>query len=323
MEDESLRRARAILSESASPTRDMLAEYASLADSYASLLRKLHKTLVISDSYQSQLLELNGTLSQRIEEETERRLSQERMLARNTKLAAMGEMIDAIAHQWRQPLSALSLLLQNLCEARRQGKLDDAYMERTTGSALSQIRYMTETIGTFRSFFRLDKKRENFSVSAKVAEAASLCLSRLTEKAIGMELTTMPGTDTLNGFPNEFVQVIVNLLANGCDAIMEKRRTEPCGNVNSHNNGKIIVTVIPEGKRVIVEVCDNGIGIPPEDSGRLFEPDFSTKTGRDGTGLGLYMSRLLVEQSMGGGISFTSAHGKTVFRLELPRDGVA
>lgn len=323
IEDAALIRAREILSGRASSPADLAAEYASLTASYSSLLRKLHKTLVISDSYQVQLLTLNSTLSQRIEEETERRLAHERLLAQNSKLAAMGEMIDAIAHQWRQPLSTVSMIVQTLREAYLRGKLDDAYLERAIGSALSQLQYMTETISTFRGFFRHEKEPEPFSASAKVASAIELLRSQLKGNGITLDFTATPGDDTIHGFANEFVQVIVNLLANSCEAIQERQSLETTSTEYQFRQDKICISVICEGKQVIIEVGDTGSGIPPESADRLFDSDFSTKKSREGTGMGLYMSRLIIEQSMAGKIFFKSVAGMTVFRLELPRGSTA
>jgi signal transduction histidine kinase len=321
--DVQLNRAREILAGTPLPSAIPAEEYSSLTASYELLLRRLHKTLVISDSYHKQLHDLNHTLSQRVEEETERRLAQERLLTQHARLAAMGEMIDAIAHQWRQPLTTLSVLVQTIREAGALGKLDDRILTRTTDSALNLITYMSETIATFRGFFRPDKQIVAFSASKTANEAVSLLRSRFNDNNISVEIATNPGNDTLWGCPNEVIQVIVNLLANSCDAIMERMNSEAHLSTGNDNQGEITIRISPAEQQVVMEVIDNGNGIPSESASRLFDPDFSTKKNHKGTGLGLYMSRLLVEQSMGGKVSFTSVPNRTVFRLELPKNGIS
>lgn len=318
-DDAVLARAAQVIAASATSPGDLGDEYRLLTGSYRTLLRKLHKTLVISDSYQDQLMRLNDTLTQKVEEETERRLAQERLLAQQAKMAAMGEMIAAIAHQWRQPLTTVNMLVQNIREAHRHEKLDAAYLDRATGKALSQIQFMSETIATFRDFFKPEKTTELFSVSARVAEAASLLRSQIAPGDMTLEVAAHAGDDMVRGLPNEFAQVMVNLLANARDAIQERRAIDGASAADTADRDRIAILVLPEPERVTVEVRDNGVGIPVEAAGQLFNPDFSTKKNREGSGLGLYMSRLIIEQSMGGTISFSSMPGATVFRLVLPR----
>lgn len=302
------------LAETDAPSIDLRDEYRNLAEHYRALLRKLHKTLLISDRYQEQIKELNDNLCQKVDEETERRLAQERLLAQNARMAAMGEMIDAIAHQWRQPLTTVDMVIQNIVDARRLGKLDDVYLEKLTDRAALQVRYMASTIDTFRGFFRHDKQAVRFRVSEKVNEAVSLVRPQMPA-GIVLEMTIPSGDDFVWGLPNEFVQVVVNLLANARDAVLEQRRDAAAAG----SKGVIAVTVVSEAERIVVEVRDNGIGIPAESAARLFEPDFSTKKNREGSGLGLYMSRLIIVQSMGGEISFSSVPGDTVFTVTLPK----
>lgn len=320
IDDEVLSRALEVLEKPASSAELLTEELRLLTAGYRTLLRKLHKTLIISDRYQDQLRQFNTTLTQRVEEETERRLAQERLLAQNAKMAAMGEMIDAIAHQWRQPLATLDILVQNIREARRQDKLDDIYLDRATDRALSQILFMSETIATFRRFFRQEKRKESFSVSARVTEAVALLNAQMRRDTITLEISVQPEDDRTCGLPNEFAQVVVNLLTNARDAILELRRNDPSPGMDRRERDRITVQVFSIPERVVLEVRDNGAGIPAEAAPRLFEPDFSTKKKREGSGLGLYMSRLIVEQSMGGAITFSSTPGTTVFRVEVPRE---
>jgi signal transduction histidine kinase len=312
-EDATLARAEQILADPAAADVDLTAEYATLAERYRSLLRKLNKTLVITDGYQSQLQGLNASLTQQVDEQTERRVCHERMLLQHTKLASMGEMIGAIAHQWRQPLSTVSAIIQNIRDARRLGVLDPGYLEKASGDALMQVQLMTDTIEAFRGFFHPSKGAETFSITAKIKEAASLIEAQLIASDITLVLSEPDADDTITSFPNEFTQVMLNLIANSRDAILTRRESGA-----SRGPDAISVSTKLQGRRIVVEVTDNGCGISSEVGGRLFEPYFTTKKEGEGTGIGLYMSRLIIEESMGGKISFSSDPERTAFRIDLP-----
>jgi signal transduction histidine kinase len=312
LQDAVLLRAERVLSDPAGPGVELTEEYALLAQGYRSLLRKLNKTVVITDGYQSQLRALNASLSLKVEEETERRLGQERLLLQHTKLAAMGEMIAAIAHQWRQPLSIVNAIVQGIRDAGRLKKLENAFLEQASADALAQIRLMNDTIEAFRSFFHPDKGTERFSVFSQVQEAAALIRAQLVDCGIELTLSGPEDGDTLTSYPNEFTQVLLNLIANGRAAILKRRLA---GDQSAKDC--IAVSVAVTGGRIVVEVADNGCGIPQEIAGRIFEPYFTTDK-ESGTGIGLYMSRLIVEESMGGSISFTREGGITSFLVDLP-----
>jgi PAS domain S-box-containing protein len=264
---------------------------------------------------EEELKKRTDTLQDRVAEETGRRIFNEGLLTRSAKLAAMGEMIGAIAHQWRQPLATVGVILQNLQAARRLGKLDESYLEKAAIDANSQIRFMSETIDSFRNFFRPEKAKEHFDVIAKIEDATTFIRAQLRSYGIFIELPVREGAGlTVSGFPNEFTQVILNLLANARDAILEQRRLNP------ESPACIAVSAARVGESLVVEVSDTGCGLSPEVAQRLFEPYYTTKEEGEGTGIGLYMSRQIIEESMGGRLNFTTEPGATVFRIELPND---
>lgn len=262
---------------------------------------------------ESDLHALNENLMQRVDEEAKRRVVNERLMIQRSKQADMGEMIGAIAHQWRQPLSTVSVIFQNLLAARRLNKLDEAYLEKAATDATALITHMSKTIDSFRNFFKPEKIKERFNVIEKIEDAVGFIQGQLKTHNISVVLPEQDGPAcTITGFPNEFAQVMLNLVANGRDAILDKRRTAGEG------ADVITVSVQSESGRVIIEVTDSGCGISPDAAGRVFEPYFTTKEEGQGTGIGLYMSRQIIEQSMGGTITFTSRPGDTVFRIEVP-----
>lgn len=260
-----------------------------------------------------ELKTLNENLQQKVEEETKRRLVNERLLIQRSKQADMGEMIGAIAHQWRQPLSTVSVIFQNLLAARKMNKLDEAYLEKAATDATALITHMSKTIDSFRNFFKPEKTKERFNVIEKIVDAVGFIQGQLKTHDISVVLPEHDDPDcTINGFPNEFVQVMLNLLTNSRDAILDRRR------ITGHGTDVITVSIQNESNQVVIEVTDTGSGISPDTAERVFEPYFTTKEEGQGTGIGLYMSRQIIEQSMGGMLTFTSKPGETVFRIEVP-----
>ena len=301
------------------------AESAELFGAYLKLNNRTARIARISDSYQSQLQELKGelkslniTLMNRVEEETEKRLANERLLARNSRLAAMGEMLGAIAHQWRQPLATLGASIQSITMAFDRQLLDKAFMLKVEKDVRTQLDFMSETIEGFSNFFRPEKEIERFMVVDKIQEVVLLVRSQCADSGITLHIvdnSAMPME--ILGYPNEFKQVILNLISNGLDAISE-RRLKPgnCGIITDHID-EVAISLSTVKNKTVIEVRDTGCGISPEIADRVFEPYFTTKAEGKGTGIGLYMSRLIIEESMGGHLDLSSGPDGTTFKIEL------
>lgn len=312
--DAALQRAEEILAEGPLPSVDLFAEYGALVKSYRSLLHKLDKTLVISDSYQCQLLEFNARLSRRVEEETEKRLLHERHLARNAKLAALGELLGVIAHQWRQPLAALAMIIQRLIALQEEGLLSRDEINSTCQRAMKQIHHMSETIDEFRHFYSPDRLSENFLPGDKIREAIQLLHPQLAATGIELELAIPPENDRrLYGFPNQLKQALINLLANAREAILE-RKEEKGGDFI----GRISIRMTTDEQACRITIHDNGIGVPPAFSSRLFEPFTTSKSTTGGSGIGLFLVQTIVKDGFNGELSYSSQPGDTTFTLSLP-----
>ena len=264
------------------------------------------------------LQKLNRGLKHQVEEATQMRVRQERLLARHARLAAMGEMIGAIAHQWRQPLATLGATIQSIRIASELGFLDDAFMEKVEADAQKQLYYMSDTIEDFRNFFTLEKVVETFDVREKIADVMLLVSSQFANSGIALEMTDGAPERALEirGYQNEFKQALLNLISNAFDAVRERE----CRGMEPASAGLVTVDVSCDGDRVVVAVRDNGCGIPPQYAERVFDPYFTSKPAEVGTGLGLYMTKLIVEESMGGRISFSSGAQGTVFSMEIRLD---
>ena len=269
---------------------------------------------------ESELNALNQGLELQVKEETERRLQHERLLARHARLAAIGEMIGAIAHQWRQPLATLGATVQSLRVAWERRRLDGAFLARAEAAAQKQLNYMSETIEDFRNFFSPEKVAECFEVREKIAEVALLVSAQFTNAGVALEVAdaTAGGELRICGYPNEFKQSVLNLVSNAFDAVVARYGA---GSPRGACAGSVVVGVERSGDGVVIEVRDNGCGIPAEYAEKVYEPYFTSKPQGKGTGIGLYMSKLIVEESMGGRLSFTSSQEGTVFRIELARSG--
>lgn len=265
---------------------------------------------------ENELNALNESLTLRVEAETERRLQQERMLARHARLAAIGEMIGAIAHQWRQPLATLGATIQSLRMAWERGRLDGGFLESAEADAQKQLYYMSDTIEDFRNFFRPEKVAEQFEVREKIAEVVLLVDAQFANAGVHLEVVDAATGEELliHGYQNEFKQSVLNLVSNAFDAVVVRNGAGPRP---AGSPGLVVVTLRRTEDRVLIEVRDNGCGIPPEFAEKVYEPYFTSKPEGKGTGIGLYMSKLIVEESMGGRISFVSSDGGTVFRIEL------
>lgn len=265
---------------------------------------------------EEQLRNLNISLEERVASNTLIRMTQERVLARQARHAAMGEMIGAIAHQWRQPLSTVSVIIQNMAAAWKMDRLSREYVDQALEVAQKQVAYMTSTIEEFLNFFRPDKKQELFSLNDKITESLAFVDGLLREQ--GITITIGNGFTEPHqalGYQNEFRQVILNLLINSRDAINE--RLTQAGSIHKEP-GIIAIDIASSSGSITIEISDNGCGIAPDIAERIFDPYFTTREKSGGTGIGLYMSRLIIEEGMAGELSFQSEPGRTVFRITLP-----
>lgn len=244
-----------------------------------------------------------------------RRDISERKQIHQSRLAAMGETVGAIAHQWRQPLATLGMIIQRTHAVGAMQGLTPVYLDEFKVNAMRQIRYMSETIEEFRNFYRLEKQKEPFYPLSCINDAAKLFESQFASNGIAVNVNCV-GCDgqMVNGFSNEFKQVVLNLLGNARDAILEGRitRGEP-------EKGRIDVQMTVNGDRaMIIDISDNGCGIPGEIAPRIFAHYFTTKEKSGGTGIGLYMSRMIVEESLEGHLRLVQGQEGATFRIELP-----
>jgi PAS domain S-box-containing protein len=258
---------------------------------------------------QFQLEELNRTLEERIQETVAELRQKDRILITQGRLAAMGEMIGNIAHQWRQPLNALGLVLFNIKDAFQFNTLDGAYLDQAVADGSRLVQKMSTTISDFSNFFRPDKKKRAFSALGQIREATALVASSFQNSDIAIHIDA-PRDLKLMGFPNEYSQALLNLLSNAKEAILAQKRPQP------HFSGRVDIAVTERGGRHCVTVSDNAGGIPEDILDKIFDPYFSTK--ESGTGIGLYMSKMIIECNMNGSITAKNIEGGAQFTVWTP-----
>jgi signal transduction histidine kinase len=254
---------------------------------------------------QRELEEMNHSLGERVAGAVAELRQKDQVMITQSRQAAMGEMIGNIAHQWRQPLNALGLLLANIKDAYHFGDLDEAYLDSAVADGNRLVQKMSVTINDFRNFFNPGKANVVFSARQQVQDAILLVEASLRNDNIQMDLQA-PRDLKLFGFPNEYSQVLLNLLTNAKDAI---KATGTAG-------GRVIIGLSECEGQGIVTVSDNGGGIPAQSLDRVFEPYFSTK--EMGTGIGLYMSKMIIERNMHGSIEVRNIEGGAEFTIRTP-----
>ncbi len=258
------------------------------------------------DKRTKELYELNISLDKKVKDELKKRLYQEQMLIHQSRFAAMGEMIGNIAHQWRQPLNALGLLLQNIESAYEMDMLDKNYIDKTVEKGNRLTNTMSQTIDDFRNFFKPNKEATIFSVISAVQSTVDMLKSSFASSMISIHYE-IDKELCIKGFSSEFSQVILNILNNAKDALIE----------NNSKDKEIFITTHKEDEYVVLEITDNGGGIPMKILNSIFDPYFTTKEEGKGTGIGLYMSKTIIENNMNGQLSGMNSKTGATFSIKM------
>ncbi|RXJ98426.1 hypothetical protein CRU98_10345 [Arcobacter sp. CECT 8986] len=233
---------------------------------------------------------------------------QQNILIEQSKSAAMGEMISMIAHQWRQPLQAVSILIQKLPLMKMiDGEITDDVINQVVDDVGIQLEYMSKTIDDFRDFFKPNKEKEIIRISSLINRTVEFLSYMLKVDAISLNLK-IDDDVVLKIHINEIVQVLINIIKNARDIMVEKKIEDSLINIHCYCNDNFLV----------VDIEDNAGGIPENIISKVFEPYFSTKEKKNGTGIGLYMSKTIIEQHSLGKLSVSNSDLGAVFKIELP-----
>jgi len=258
-------------------------------------------------------------LEESVESEIKKREKTEALLLQQSKMASMGEMIGNIAHQWRQPLAELTLLIQSFKTAQKRGMLDDRFVDNRVNKGILLIDNMSETIENFRNFYSPKKHKSEFSVIESIQKSLDIFDGSFSNNNIKLVMKYDKDNNyNLYGYAYEVEQVFVNLLSNAKDSIIDRNSSHQriiCIEITSNNN---IITIF---------VRDNGLGLDDKIKDKIFEPYFTTKDDDKGTGIGLYMSKKIVDEHLNGTLSASNVKFEVdnkkfsgaEFKLELPQ----
>lgn len=231
----------------------------------------------------------------------------ELMLVQQNRQAALGEMLDHIAHQWKQPLNSISLIIQGMELIAEDGELTNECIEETVSNIMALVDHMAQTIDVFRDFYSPEKEKTAFLIKDSIDSAIGFVAPAMSLHDIAVELDVDAGVMAF-GYRREFAQVLLNLLGNAKNALVERKIETP----------RLELKAFAEGGKAIVTITDNAGGIPDPDLDKIFELYFTTRKAAGGTGLGLFMSKSIIEKSMEGRLSAANVAGGAQFRIEVP-----
>lgn len=267
-------------------------------------LIKLHRVLNSNDFYIAAVCE---DISDKVKLAEELKVKED-MLVAQSRQATMGNMIGMIAHQWRQPLSIINMIVNNIqLDIVLESIEDNVGLEDDIKSILEQTEYLNQSIEDFRNFFRPNKEKISTDVNQVMRQTLKLINKSFENNNIEV-LTDYNAESRIEIYPNELMQVFINIINNAKDAI----------GGNNIENGKITVKTMDDEKNIVILIEDNAGGIPLDTIERMGKLYFSTK-GDSGTGLGLYMSKMIIENQLNGSINWKNENDGAVFSITIPR----
>lgn len=272
------------------------------------LSESLSKKLDHEISKQAKLSNTNSELEKQLQEEIQLRREKEDMLLQQTRQAAMGEMISMIAHQWRQPLTVIGMIADNISLDVMFETLDTQKLQSSLKDISDQTKYLSQTIDDFRQFFVPNKEKDTIFLHDCVEGALNIIEKNLISHNIEV-IKNYEDLTKIDLYKNELIQVFINFLKNAQDAFEEKHI----------KNAKIELTIKEYDTSVECSIEDNAGGIPLEIQKNIFDPYFTTKNKKNGTGLGLYMSKSIIEDHSSGTIKVSNTDDGVIFTLSFPK----
>lgn len=250
--------------------------------------------------------DLNKNLEDRVKEEVLKNREKDNQLLHQSRLAQMGEMISMIAHQWRQPLAAISSTSSAINIKAQLGTTTEEFLIENTDSISEYTNHLSATIDDFRNFFKSNKEKHETNFSELINSVKGIIKISIDNKKIEL-IEELNCNDKFITYSNEIKQVILNLIKNAEDILVEKEIKEPF----------IKIETSKEDNCLHLKVSDNGGGIPESIIDKIFDPYFSTKTKKDGTGLGLYMSKTIIEDHCGGELIVNNTKHGAQFTIKI------
>ncbi len=268
--------------------------------------REREKIKIELQSKNKQLQYAKKYLQNRVKEEVLKSREKDAQMVEQSRLAQMGEMISMIAHQWRQPLAAIGSVGNSLIIKSQLGTLNSDVVEDLASKVVAYSKHLSSTIDDFRNFFKENKEKTKTNYDEIVNSSLSIVEAALSSKDIKI-IKELESKKEFVSYANELKQVVLNLVKNAEDVLIENSVKEPYIKIKTYDT---------ENKHIL-EVSDNGGGIPDEIIDKIFNPYFSTKKKKDGTGLGLYMSKTIVDEHCDGSLSVSNSSVGAVFKIVL------
>jgi signal transduction histidine kinase len=274
--------------------------------------------LYIFHKYEERTSNEHHDLKQKIIDEIAKNVKKEKQLAQSSKSASMGEMMAAIIHQWKQPINSISVSVSSIELDAELGVLEEEQLLKNTASITGQLSHMLDTMDSFRNFFK-PEKRTSFNINETLQKVKKLVGHILREHVTINIVVDDKSKDDIKalGYPNELVQVVINILNNARDVIMERKPEFDDVDIN----------IYQEDGKAIIAIHDYAGGIPRNIINNIFEPYVTTKSDSKGTGIGLDMSKTIIEKAGGTIIAINETYIKedkeiigACFKIELPQE---
>ena len=281
-------------------------------------LRELNDNLEdMVEEKTKELQDLNENLEQRIKIELDKNRQKDQQMIQQSRFAALGEMIGNIAHQWRQPLSAISSTASGMQLQMQLNIANEKDIEQSYEEIMGYVQFLTQTIEDFRGFFKEDKEKIKFEINETISKTLKITSATYKDHGIDMLQNNKEDNFYTEGFPSELTQVFLNIFNNAKDALIE----------NKVERKYVVISISQNNETITIEIQDNAGGIPQKVIDKVFDPYFTTKHQSQGTGIGLYMSKDIIEKHMHGNISVenksfvvkSSNYYGASFKIELPR----
>lgn len=271
-------------------------------------LKKTSQELIVA---KKELEELNNSLEERIKIEIEKNTKHQMILMHQSKLVQMGEMIENIAHQWRQPLAQInsSILIIDAVLTKRQfcdNLIEDKLLEIESFTA-----YMSKTINDFKGFFNPNKKKTIFTIDEAMKRSYDILKGSIKVHDIKVDIN-IPKELKCNSHLGDLQQVLLTLLNNAIDALVS----------NKIKNARIVIQASLKNKNIIITIEDNALGINEKIIHKIFDPYFTTKHKSQGTGLGLYMAKMIIESGLNGTLNMENKNQGACFTIKIPQGNI-
>lgn len=269
-------------------------------------LVKFENGLVCTFSIITELKRTQLELEEKIEYEVTERREKEEMLLHQSKLASMGEVLNSIAHNWRQPLNTTSLLVSTLnSKLEFEGNLDNEYIEKWSDKVNIQLKYMSQTIDDFRNFFKHDENKKRFNLEKSIYQIVSLLIPELDLHKILVKINC-PNEIVLFNFEGQLQQAILNILNNAKDALI----------LNNIKNPQIKIDIKKINIKAEILISDNAGGIENHETFlKIFNPYFTTKV--EGTGMGLFIAKTIINKNLNGQIQHFKINNGLSFKITI------